>query len=144
MQGGWRDTGTAFVALAMTLAPGLGTASCVVEELDVDGRFWLIAVRRRSVTVAVPAVVEPLASVHPFVAPQVRHLHEPFVADATAKGFFARVQSDVRLEVVVAGEALVTLRALVGLLAGVGPIVVLQYMFVVKRLVTQIARVFLF
>lgn len=81
---------------------------------------------------------------HPLVTPQVRYLHEPLVADGATKRFLARVQPNVRLEVVVAGETFVALRALVRLLTGVGPVVVLQHVFIVERLIAQIARVFLF
>lgn len=131
------------MALTVALAPKLGTASCAVEGLGVRCRTFG-AVRQRRVAVAVSAVVKPLAGVHPLVAPQVGHLHEPLVADGAAERLLARVQSYVRLEVMVASEAFVALRALVGLLAGMRSIVVLQHVLVVERLVAQIARVFLF
>lgn len=79
------------------------------------------------------AGVGPLARVHPQVAPQVGHLDKLAVAVRAVVRLLARVQAHVRLEVVVARESLAALLALERLLAGVGPLVILQDVLVAER-----------
>lgn len=66
------------------------------------------------------------------VSAKVRHLDELAVAVSALVGFLARVQSHVRLEVVIAGESLLTDATAERLLARVSPLVVLQHVLVAE------------
>lgn len=106
--------------------------------VDENVRLQLITVREPRA--AQIASVGPLARVHSQVPAKIRNLHELPLAVRAVVWFFARVQTHVRLEVVVPGEALVALFALEGFLARMRPLVVLQDVLVTETAMADVAR----
>jgi hypothetical protein len=105
----------------------------------VDERVRLELIRVGEARGAELARVRSFAGVHPEVAPQVRHLNELTLAVGAVVGFLARVQTHVRLEVVVSGEAFVALGTREGFFARVRALVVLQHVLVAETPVAHSA-----
>lgn len=71
------------------------------------------------------ALVGFLAGVRPGVPPQIGHLNELFIAIVAGEWFLARVQSDVRLEMMISREPLAAFSTFKGFFTGVRSFVVL-------------------
>lgn len=131
----------ALVVHQVVAAPISAAAPIAAERFLalVDEHVRLELIRVWELWRAQLAGVGSLAGVHPEVAPQIGHLHELPLAVRAMIRFFARVQSHVRLEVMVPGEAFVALGTGERFFAGVGALVVLQHVFVAEASVTHAA-----
>jgi hypothetical protein len=83
------------------------------------------------------AGVGSFACVYSEVSPQVCDLHELAVAMGALVGLLPSVEPHMRLEVVVSGEPLFAHSAAEWLLASVGPLVVLQDVFIPEGAMTR-------
>lgn len=134
------------MALAMVLATIAVATDLAAVGHDVGMhqlmRFQLVRVRELGT--ALPALEGPLARVHALMPPQVSNLDKALAANTTGEWLFTGVQADVSFKVVVTGEPLLALWALIWFLTSVGAVVVLEDMLVVEGLIAEIACILLF
>lgn len=84
------------------------------------------------------AGVGSLASVHPQMPPQVGHLHELSIAVSTVIWLLARMKTHVCLEVMISGESFMALSAFERFFTGMGPLMVLQNVFVTEATIAYL------